>query len=128
MNIMDNLITKLSFKAKEIVLEMKIRKLKDKLKTREQECEALERQLKEYKDEEPAIVNTIGNLKLQVNAWVEQSNKYARALDDIEKFIKSDMCGPCKESKEDSLEECNHSCEECNYKIILDTVNKSKGE
>lgn len=53
-------------------------------------------------------------------------HQYKQAPDEIEKFIKSDVCGPCKESKEDPLEECNHSREECNYKIILDTVNKAK--
>lgn len=56
----------------------------------------------------------------------ELIDKYEQALDEIEKFIKSDMCEPCEESKGDPLEECNHSCEECNYKIILDTVNEAK--
>lgn len=49
----------------------------------EEENEELKKQLEEYQQQEPTIVNTIGNLQLQVKAWIEQSQKYKQALDEI---------------------------------------------
>ena len=61
--------------------------LRETLQTKKQECEELKKQLEEYQDQEPTIVNTIGNLQLQVKAWIEQSQKYKQALDEIEKIL-----------------------------------------
>lgn len=93
-----------------------------------EENEELKKQLDKYKqaleecqDQEPTIVNTIGNLQLQVKAWIEQSQKYKQALDEIASLCKNEACSPCKE-----LEENNH-CDECHNKIILDIISKAKG-
>lgn len=48
-------------------------------------------------------------------------NKLKNVIKEIENFIKTDTCEACKEIE---LE----NCEECNYKIILDIINESKGE
>ena len=36
------------------------------------------------------------------------------------------MCEPCKELKEDTCEEYSRKCDECNYSIIRDVINKAK--
>lgn len=51
-------------------------------------------------------------------------NKYLNCLENIEKFIKSDMCEGCKEFFNDEGESPN--CDECNYKIILDEIEDVK--
>lgn len=88
----------------------------------QEENEELKKQLDKYKqafeecqDQEPTIVNTIGNLQLQVKAWIEQSQKHKQTLDEIEEF--------CKQ---------NHYCLESEYRWfsdeIQDIINKTKEE
>ena len=59
--------------------------------------------------------------------YFKQAQVKEHALDEIEKFIKSDMCECCKESEDDPCEECNRSCDECNYSIILQIIDEAKG-
>ena len=48
-----------------------------------------------------------------------ECEKYEQALNEIEEFIITDTCEPCKELEEDN-------CDECNGRIILDIINKAK--
>ena len=50
----------------------------------------------------------------------KECEKYEQALNEIEEFIITDTCEPCKELEEDN-------CDECNGRIILDIINKAKG-
>lgn len=89
----------------------------------EEENEELKKQLEEYQQQEPTIVNTIGNLQLQVKAWIEQSQKYKQALDEIAEIAnkqrKFDLTGKTpltpviNEVGEDFID-------------ILDIINKAK--
>ena len=56
----------------------------------------------------------------------EENARLKQTLEEIEKLIKNDMCEPCKELKEDTCEEYSRKCDECNYSIIRDVINKAK--
>lgn len=89
------------------------------LKRKEQENEELKKQLEEYQDQEPTIVNTIGNLQLQVKAWIEQSAKYKQALDEIKNYQQRN-CETCVFA---NTQKCNINCQ---VFVILDIINKAK--
>lgn len=86
----------------------------------EEENEELKKQLKEYQEQEPTVINTISNLQLQVKAWIEQSQKYKQALDEIEKYEQRN-CEVCVFA---NTQKCNINCQAF---VILDIINKSKG-
>lgn len=81
----------------------------------EEENEELKKQLKEYQEQEPTVINTIGNLQLQVKAWIEQSAKYKQALIEIEKFAKENV---------ELLE--GYHLEQANCLTILEIINQAK--
>lgn len=92
-----------------------------------EENEELKKQLDKYKqaleecqDQEPTIVNTIGNLQLQVKAWIEQSAKYKQALDEIKNYQQRN-CETCVFA---NAQKCNINCQ---VFVILDIINKAKG-
>lgn len=93
-----------------------------------EENEELKKQLDKYKqaleecqDQEPTIVNTIGNLQLQVKAWIEQSQKYKQALDEIKNYQQRN-CETCVFA---NAQKCNINCQ---VFVILDIINKAKEE
>lgn len=53
--------------------------------------------------------------------WRNTAETYYKGLSNIEKFVKTEVCEPCQDSK---IENCN----ECNYKIILDYIRESEKE
>nr|DAT89613.1 MAG TPA: hypothetical protein [Caudoviricetes sp.] len=53
--------------------------------------------------------------------WRNTAETYYKGLSDIEKFVKTEVCEPCQESKIEN-------CKECNYKIILDYIRESEKE
>lgn len=61
---------------------------------------------------------TTENIK---NSWRNTAEAYYKGLSNIEKFVKTEVCEPCQDSK---IENCN----ECNYKIILDYIRESEKE
>ena len=84
------------------------RKLKDKYK---QECEELKERL----------VRTEEDLKYQcVDCMNCQSDRYRKALEEIEEYIKEYECDNC--------EDCAFGCVDCGTpRDILDIINKAKG-
>lgn len=84
-----------------------------------EENEELKKQLEEYQYQEPTIVNTIGNLQLQVKAWIEQSAKYKQALDEIKNYQQRN-CETCVFA---NAQKCNINCQ---VFVILDIINKAK--
>ena len=92
-------------KQKNVILLQKNEELEKQLENEKQA-------LKEYQDQEPTIVNTIGNLQLQVKAWIEQSQKYKQALDEIEEFIE--------------VANGEYRISEMEWNSIQDIINKAK--
>ena len=88
-------------------------RLAKQFQAKEQECEELKKNLEEYEEQEPFIVNTIGNLQLQVKAWVEQANTYKQTLDEIKYACESE----CIEGITGYVIDTS---------IILDIINKAK--
>lgn len=86
----------------------------------QEENDELKKQLEEYQDQELTIVNTIGNLQLQVKAWIEQSAKYKQALDEIKNYQQRN-CETCVFA---NAQKCNINCQ---VFVILDIINKAKG-
>lgn len=82
----------------------------------EEENEELKKQLEKYQDQELTIVNTIGNLQLQVKAWIEQSQKYKQALEDIEKYC----------TYMNTFNEYNKTNMGLKVDVVLDLINKAK--
>ena len=54
-------------------------------------------------------------------SWQNTAETYYKGLSNIEKFVKTEICGPCIDSE---IENCN----ECNYKIILDYIREAEKE
>lgn len=82
----------------------------------EEENEELKKQLEKYQDQELTIVNTIGNLQLQVKAWIEQSQKYKQALEDIKKYC----------TYMNTFNEYNKTNMGLKVDVVLDLINKAK--
>ncbi len=85
----------------------------------QEENEELKKQLEEYQDQEPTIVNTIGNLQLQVKAWIEQPAKYKQALDEIKNYQQRN-CETCVFA---NAQKCNINCQ---VFVILEIINQAK--
>ena len=67
----------------------------------------------------PACKNVPDCYFKQLARRTQECEKYEQALNEIEEFIITDTCEPCKELEEDN-------CDECNGRIILDIINKAK--
>lgn len=98
-----------------IDVERATKELQEENKELSEEIGELKKQIEEYQDQEPTIVNTIGNLQLQVKAWIEQSAKYKQALIEIEKFAKENV---------ELLE--GYHLEQANCLTILNIINEVK--
>lgn len=85
-----------------------ILKLKEQLQAKEQECEAL-------KGENFTFVDLIKTQE-------ELIDKYEQSLDEIEKFIKEDVCDEeCGFNWKKSCSDCD-----CRYNNIIDIISKAK--
>lgn len=89
----------------------------DLLKAKEQECEELKEKLRELELKN----TTLQNRNQQLDGSVTESDRYRKALEEIEAYIKKYECDNC--------EYFTFGCGDCGTpRDILDIINKAKGE
>lgn len=92
-----------------------------------QECEKLKNQVDEdynyYTTELKTLRDIVSNKEKRNAALFLMSNRYRKALEEIEKYTRKQFCDNCEDI---SSTEYNCHCEYCEYQEYFDIINKAK--
>lgn len=115
-------------KEKELLSNEKIiNKLMKEVDELKQECEKLKNQVDEdynyYTTELKTLRDIISNKEKRNAALFLMSNRYRKALEEIEKYTREQFCDNCEDI---SSTEYNCHCEYCEYQEYFDIIAKAK--
>lgn len=115
-------------KEKELLSNEKIiNKLMKEVDELKQECEKLKNQVDEdynyYTTELKTLRDIISNKEKRNAALFLMSNRYRKALEEIEKYTRKQFCDNCEDI---GSTEYNCHCEYCEYQEYFDIINKAK--
>lgn len=86
-----------------------------------QECEKLEKKLRELELEN----TTLQNRNQQLDGATLEAIRYRKALEEIKEYTREQFCDNCEDI---GSTEHNCHCEYCEYQEYFDIINEAKGE